>query len=159
MRTVLGLALVVVMGIPATGEQPRKTGNPCVVKGDTNPLLRPVDDAPSTPDFLQYRARLQMAAERRDVDAVIEASDPGIRLGFSDASGGTKALRMLLSEQPALWNELRLVLAKGVWAHVQLGDGRTGYIWDAFVRSPVNYRAFFNLIDGRWRMTAFLEGD
>lgn len=212
------------MGIPATGEQPRETGNPCVVKGDTNPVLRPVDDAPSTPDFLQYRTRLQMAAERRDVDAVIEASDPGIRLGFSDTSEGTKALRMLLSEQPALWNELRLVLAKGgsfpmptafaapyvysnwpdrfdafecvavigtnvhvrvaprrdaqviasvshpivrllaksddnMWAHVQLGDGRTGYIWDAFVRSPVNYRAFFNLIDGRWRMTAFLEGD
>jgi len=212
------------MGIPARAEQTSATNNPCVVKGDTNPQLLPVDDARSKPDFFQYRAGLQMTVERRDVDAVIEASDPEIRLGFSDTSEGTNALRKLLSEQPELWEELRLVLAHGgsfpmptafaapyvysnwpdrfeafecvavigkdvnvrmaprrdgqviasvsypivrliaksddnMWAHVQLGDGRTGYIWDDFVRSPVNYRAFFDLIDGRWRMTAFLGGD
>jgi hypothetical protein len=46
-----------------------------------------------------------------------------------------------------------------LWARVQLGDGRTGYMWHAYVRSPVDYRALFNLVDGRWKMTAFVAGD
>ena len=45
------------------------------------------------------------------------------------------------------------------WSHVQLGGGRMGYVWHAYVRSPVDYRALFNLEDGRWRMTAFVAGD
>jgi hypothetical protein len=32
-------------------------------------------------------------------------------------------------------------------------------MWHAYVRSSVDYRALFNLIDGRWRMTAFVAGD
>ena len=32
-----------------------------------------------------------------------------------------------------------------LWSHVRLGDGRTGYIWHAYVRSPIDYRALFNL--------------
>jgi hypothetical protein len=46
-----------------------------------------------------------------------------------------------------------------LWSHVVLGDGRTGYVWHAYVRSPVDYRALFNLENGRWRMTAFVSGD
>jgi hypothetical protein len=54
----------------------------------------------------------------------------------------------------------RLEPPKGdLWSHVRLGDGRSGYIWHAYVRGPVDYRALFNLIDGRWRMTAFVAGD
>ena len=45
------------------------------------------------------------------------------------------------------------------WSHVQLGDGRMGYVWHAYVRSPVDYRALFNLENGRWWMTAFVAGD
>jgi hypothetical protein len=47
----------------------------------------------------------------------------------------------------------------GLWSHVRVGDGRTGYVWHAYVRSPIEERAVFNLIDGRWRMTAFVAGD
>jgi hypothetical protein len=79
---------------------------------NTNPRLLPVDDAASKPDFLSYRVRLQMAVERRDVGAVIEAADPGIRLGF-DGSGGAATLRTLFSDRPELWDELRVVLARG----------------------------------------------
>jgi hypothetical protein len=183
----------------------------------------PHDEAASKPDFLRYRARLQMAVELRDVEAVIEASDSGIRLGF-DGSGGADALRTLFADRSESWDELREVLARGgrfssptsfaapyvysnwperfdsfecaavtgthvrlrsaaaldapiiavvshsilrliepargtVWTRVQLGDGRTGYMWHAYVRSPVDHRALFNLIDGRWRMTAFVVGD
>lgn len=45
------------------------------------------------------------------------------------------------------------------WSRVRLGDGRTGYVWRAYVRSPIDHRALFNLSDGRWRMTAFVAGD
>ena len=47
----------------------------------------------------------------------------------------------------------------GGFMTVQLADGRAGYMWHAYVRSPVDYRALFNLIGGRWRMTAFVAGD
>jgi len=163
-----------------------------------------------------------MAVERRDIDALIEASDRGIRLGF-DGSGGVDPLRKLFTDRSELWDELRVVLAGGgrfsaptsfaapyvyanwpdrfdsfecaavtganvrlrmaprldapiiasvsysivhlvepatgaLWSRVQLGDGRTGSMWHAYVRSPIDYRALFNVIDGRWRMTAFCCG-
>jgi len=222
-RTFLALALAAFIGLVAAAEQPRTKNNPCVAKGNTNPKLLPIDDAASKPDFLSYRLRLQLAVERRDVGAVIDAADPGIRLGF-DGSGGAATLRTLFSDRPELWDELRVVLARGgrfsspssfaapyvyanwpeqfdafecaavtginvrlrsapkldapivapvsysivrltepaagqLWSRVQLGDGRTGYMWHAYVRSSVDYRALFNLIDGRWRMTAFVAGD
>jgi hypothetical protein len=165
-----------------------------------------------------------MAVEQRDVAAVVEASDPGIRLGF-DASGGVDTLRRQLADRSETWNALREVLARGgafssptsfaapyvysnwperfdsfacaavtgtnvrlrsapsldapivaavshaivrvieaakpggMWSRIQLGDGRTGYMWSDYVRSPAGYRALFNRIDGRWRMTAFVAGD
>jgi SH3 domain-containing protein len=222
-KTFIALALVAVVGLRAAAEQPRTTNNPCMDKGNPHPRLLPVDEGPSSPDFFNYRAQLQMAVERRDVDALIEASDSGIRLGF-DASGGADALRKRFADRSESWDELRTVLARGgrftsptsfsapyvysnwperfdsfecaaitgttvrvrseprldasiltsvsysivrviepagdhLWSQVQLGDGRRGYMWHAYVRSPVDYRALFNLVDGRWRMTAFVAGD
>ena len=218
------VAFVGLIAGPASAEQPGATSNPCVQSGNRNPLVLPVDEAASRPDLLEYRVRLQRAVGRRDVDAVVAAADPGIRLGF-DASGGTTALRKLFADRPESWEELRRVLALGgsmssptsfaapyvysrwpdgfdsfecaaitgrnvrlrseprldasivtmvshaivqrlndtvdenLWVHVRLGDGRTGYVWHAYVRSPIDHRALFNLIDGRWRMTAFVAGD
>ena len=218
------LTFVFVVGLRASGEQSRTTVNPCVQGGSKTPRLLPVDEASSKPDFLAYRSRLQAAVEHRDVNAVVEAADPGIRLGF-DASGGIDALRKMFAERSESWEELRAVLAHGgsfstpaafeapyvysdwpdrldsfecaavtgrnvrlraapsldapvtttisypivqlqnrtaggtLWSHVRLADGHTGYIWHAYVRSPVDYRALFNLSDGRWRMTAFVSGD
>jgi hypothetical protein len=62
---------------------------------------------------------------------------------------------------PVSYSIVRLIdRADGeLWGHVRLGDGRRGYIWHAYVRSPADYRALFTLIDGRWRMTAFVSGD
>ncbi len=45
------------------------------------------------------------------------------------------------------------------WTAIQLAGGRTGYVASQFVRSPIDYRALFNKINGRWRMTAFVAGD
>lgn len=45
------------------------------------------------------------------------------------------------------------------WTAVELKGGRTGYVASRYVRSSVGYRALFNKINGRWRMTAFVAGD
>src|SRR6185369_7215808 len=108
----IALALAVVVGLRAAAEQPRTANNPCVDDRNRHPRLLPVDEAPSKSDFFNYRARLQMAVERRDIDALIEASDPGIRLGF-DASGGTDTLRKRFAGRSESWDELRAVLSRG----------------------------------------------
>lgn len=45
------------------------------------------------------------------------------------------------------------------WAYVGLDDGLAGYIHRTFVRSPIDYRAFFSRRDGRWWLDAFVSGD
>ena len=45
------------------------------------------------------------------------------------------------------------------WTPVVLPDGRKGFVSSDFVRSPVDYRAFFNHIDGRWQLTLLVAGD
>jgi hypothetical protein len=182
-----------------------------------------VDEAPSNRAFLAYRNRLRTAVERRDLDAVVEAMDPNIRLDFGGGYG-VAMFRTMVAEQSGMWEALRMALTLGGgfahedvfaapyvyarwpddfdsfecaaivgtnvrlrsaprldapivtalsysivridvlkevkgWTHVELGDGRTGYVAERYVRSPIDYRAVFNLIDSRWRMTAFVAGD
>ncbi len=45
------------------------------------------------------------------------------------------------------------------WVSIRLPGGKTGYIDRRYVRSPIDYRASFTKIDGRWQMTVFLAGD
>lgn len=45
------------------------------------------------------------------------------------------------------------------WTKVALKDGRTGFVRSSALRSPIGYRATFELKAGRWRMTAFVAGD
>ena len=45
------------------------------------------------------------------------------------------------------------------WRAVRLPDGRVGFVSHGDVRSPIDYRAAFERIGGRWRMTLFLAGD
>ncbi len=42
---------------------------------------------------------------------------------------------------------------------VQTSSGRIGYVKSSQIRSQIDYRAGFNKINGRWRMTAFIAGD
>ena len=48
---------------------------------------------------------------------------------------------------------------EGAWQRVTLADGRSGYVRSEDLRSPIDYRAAFRRIDGRWRMVAFIAGD
>jgi hypothetical protein len=49
--------------------------------------------------------------------------------------------------------------APEAWTPVIAPDGRAGYISSQYVRSPIDYRAFFTKKDGRWRMVMLLAGD
>jgi hypothetical protein len=45
------------------------------------------------------------------------------------------------------------------WTPVILADRRTGYVSSRYVRSPIDYRAFFSKKGGRWWMVMLLAGD
>jgi hypothetical protein len=45
------------------------------------------------------------------------------------------------------------------WVAVKLPAGKKGYVARSFARSPVDYRAFFAKVDGRWQMVSLLAGD
>jgi len=45
------------------------------------------------------------------------------------------------------------------WAKVTAPSGKQGYVTRKFVRSPVDYRACFRNVKGKWLMTVFIAGD
>jgi hypothetical protein len=45
------------------------------------------------------------------------------------------------------------------WQRVEMADGRSGHVRTEDIRSPIDYRALFEPVDGRWRMTVFIAGD
>ncbi len=47
----------------------------------------------------------------------------------------------------------------GGWIKVVTPDGEEGFVSASFVRSPVDYRASFTKVKGRWMMSALIAGD
>lgn len=45
------------------------------------------------------------------------------------------------------------------WRKVGLPDGKIGYIWGKFVRSPNDYRVGFSNRSGKWKLIYFVAGD
>jgi hypothetical protein len=45
------------------------------------------------------------------------------------------------------------------WVEVATADGRTGWLPEREIRSPMDYRAFFEKKNGQWKLTAFTTGD
>ena len=45
------------------------------------------------------------------------------------------------------------------WVPIELADGTEGFMASRYVKSPLDYRAGFEKIDGRWRMFFFVAGD
>ena len=52
----------------------------------------------------------------------------------------------------------RVGVPKGGWVEVRTEDKKTGWIQESELRSPLDYRAFFEQKQGRWKLTAFLNG-
>ncbi len=48
---------------------------------------------------------------------------------------------------------------KTVWYEVKTLGGKQGFVSAEFVRSPIDYRAGFEKINGKWKMTIFVAGD
>jgi hypothetical protein len=46
-----------------------------------------------------------------------------------------------------------------IFTAIRLSGGRVGYVSTPFVRSPIDYRAIFELRADGWRMVSFLAGD
>ncbi len=45
------------------------------------------------------------------------------------------------------------------WQKVCLADGTTGFICDTYLRSPLDYRIFFEKKKQKWMITTFIAGD
>jgi hypothetical protein len=52
----------------------------------------------------------------------------------------------------------RIGVPKGGWVEVRTEDKKTGWLQESDLRSPMDYRAFFEQKQGRWKITAFLNG-
>lgn len=45
------------------------------------------------------------------------------------------------------------------WMRIRLAPDRTGYVDARYLRSPIDHRATFARVDGRWQLVLFLAGD
>jgi hypothetical protein len=45
------------------------------------------------------------------------------------------------------------------WLMIETLGGKKGYVKAEFVRSPIDYRAGFHKVDGKWKLRWFLAGD
>jgi hypothetical protein len=187
----------------------------------------PVDEAATQPDFFLFRARLQEAVARRDVDVLLQAVDPQVVASFGDDPGIASFRTLWGLDAPAtskLRAELAGVLALGggfdedgafvapyassewpddrdafehvaivgscvrvrsapaadaevvatvgfeivaraqeqpeaAWTAIVLPGGGIGYVDSRYARGPLDYRARFEKVEGRWRLTSFVAGD
>jgi hypothetical protein len=200
-----------------------------LVAGAAPQQLLPIDEAPRHHDFFSFRAQLQAAIARHDVEAVVGVVNKDIRNSFGGDDGidGFRRIWKPNEADSTLWAELGAILALGGtfsgdqsftapyvfsrwpdrfdgfehvalvasdvrvreaprsdaatltslsfailpvvrsngivevdgWTAVQLEGRKTGYVATRLARSPIDYRAMFNKIDGRWQMTFFAAGD
>ena len=86
---------------------------PAVSRAQTR--LLPVDQAASVPDFFSFRAQLQVAVARRDVEAVVSALSRDVTLSFGGDAGVDDFRRLWKPDAPdsRLWETLAAVLALG----------------------------------------------
>ncbi len=94
--------------------------------------LYPVDEAPREPSLVAFRQNLLGVIQRRDVDALVAALSPTIKLGFSGESGRDKFReRWGLNSEPKtsdVWRVMYEVLqGGGVWQD----DGKGGRSFSA----------------------------
>ena len=110
--------------------------------GDERVFIAPYvfDRFPDAYDSFEYAAVITEKAPLRetptsDAPAIAELSYDIVRV---------------LDERPGGTSE---------WMEVQAVAGSRGFLRATHVRSPIDYRAFFEKHDGQWKMTIFLAGD
>lgn len=55
--------------------------------------------------------------------------------------------------------ELERKIDGHTWRKIIAPGGKTGYVAEKFVRSPIDYRAYFERKNGRWVLAALIAGD
>lgn len=75
--------------------------------------LMPVDDAVKQPEFFTFRARLQSAVARRDIEAIVSMSSSGIRQSFGGDGGAASWRRALAAANSPIFGDLAEALALG----------------------------------------------
>ncbi|MCI4663990.1 MAG: SH3 domain-containing protein [Neomegalonema sp.] len=78
-------------------------------------VYRPADHGADNPEFAAYRAKLILAAKRRDVEAVVRMTAPNIKLSFGGDEGHEALRKFLTSREYPLWSTLVDVLENGAW--------------------------------------------
>jgi hypothetical protein len=110
----LSLVDASVFVVRATAEDRQARSQPCAPGGVTEPTLRPSDEGPRRPDFVEFRRRLRDAVARKDVEGVLSALDPNVKVAFDGAVGvdAFKKYHLNNTEQD-FWEEFAVILALG----------------------------------------------
>lgn len=110
---------------------------------DKPPVLRPVDEAPSHPDFMRFRNQLKDIARRRDERALMQIVDPEIRISFGDNNGIDNFRKLVHGQfgQPAsrFWPDFARMLALGGTFREDRHGFTAPYVYSAW---PNHYDSF-----------------
>jgi hypothetical protein len=90
-----------------------------------------------------------------DAFAYVAITGRGVRLRETPDPRG----RVLTSLDFAIVRVTDAASRRSPWTAVSSPSRGRGFVASEFVRSSIDYRAFFHRADGRWMMTAFVSGD
>ena len=101
--------------MPSERRRPRVLSTVVVAASQAPAQLLPVDEAAQRPAFFSFRAQLQEAVARHDVDAVMAVVHPNIKASFGGDDDSAAFRKMWQPESPdsELWAKLAAVLALG----------------------------------------------
>jgi len=93
--------------------------------------------------------------------AAITGENVTIRSGPSRTAAAIKTVSYLIVHMEEIPEEIEETINGEThpWRKIGLPDGRKGFVWGKYARSPVSYRAGFERTNGFWKLTFFLAGD
>lgn len=112
----------------------------------------------------EFCAPYVFSAFPQDMDAfthVVVIAD-GASLLSRPASGAPAVARLsydILAIDPLKSIEVKGSPGKYSWYRAKRADGKAGFVQARYVRSPIDYRAYFARVGGQWRMRVLVAGD
>lgn len=111
-------------------------------------FVKPSDDAVKDRSFLQFRAKLIAALEKKDTKYLYSVIDPGIKASFGgdDTLADFKELWKPESKDSKIWAELLTVLKNGGTFDTEGGDSRMFMAPYSFTNFPEDLDAFEHMM-------------
>lgn len=112
----------------------------------------------------EFCAPYVFSAFPQDMDAflnVVVIAD-GVSLRARPASGAPAVARLsydILEIDPLKSIPVKGSPGKYTWYRAKRADGKVGFVQARWVRSPIDYRAYFAKEGGQWRMRVLVAGD